>query len=251
MNRDRRASWSLMVLAIAGFIILALLSDGSFLRTAVLIAAPGLTIILFVLAMHRSSRVPGNDCRSDESRGCKHLGQIEGCCAPLPKAWTGMREVYVAGDLAEAGLICSALQCSNIEAEMKNEFIQQSIGGLPPSMPTYPRIMVREFQFERAAGIVMELLDRRSRIVPGEIEEEEEEEEGPQPVDPSDGYENVPVSSLLKSAVSPFLSLRVIRFLLLAGVAVVFVYVISYYIYNGNPPPLLGGGRGGFHFIRH
>jgi hypothetical protein len=227
---DRRSSIALAGLALASYATLAFLSHGSVWEIIGLIAGSSLVVIWLVVSLV-------------DSAGRKTVENED----PAPTS-DGMVVVHVAGDLAEAGLLCSALQCRNIDAEIRNEFIQQSIGGLPPSMPTYPRIVVRAYQAEEAAGLVRELLDRRKAGVAVDLEDGEEDGEDdemePEAAGDAQEYENVSILDLLGSLVYPLFSKYVIGFLLLAAAVTVFVVVISHYLYHGNQPPLFGG-RGG------
>lgn len=273
----------------ASYLTLAMLSDGSPLQIAGLVVAPCLTLAWFLLSMRRTRgeaeeatrQAEPPECRNTEPPGSPHpLLADEGArgsegvarpvespeslrkappespAAPLPDGGAGMKEVYLAGDLADAALMCASLQCSGIEAEIKNEYIQQSLGGIPPGMPTYPRVVARESQAAEAAELVKAMVAARKAAADLDAGDAEDEEEGGDEADDPEApgkppdFENVPILVLLESMISPFISWRMLRFLFLAAAVLLFVLVVSRYVYHGRQPPLFDGG-GGRIIIRH
>lgn len=152
-------------------------------------------------------------------------------------------EVDAAANLPDAYLAKAALEAAGIPVRVENEFLQGALGELPPSLPTYPRILVPE----TLAGEACRLLEQarqaqRSRQQAGE-DLEDEEDEGEEEPEETGGAENgmEPVSLLRLAGRGLALLFR--RRTGIALLAALLLYALyrgcTHLLYGSDPPPLL------------
>ncbi len=87
-------------------------------------------------------------------------------------------EVFAAGGMREALVVKGALECAGIEVVVANENLQAAMGDIPPSLPTFPRIMVKRSDVARAAAIIR-AANQRHHEVRRRIDAEWDEEDEP------------------------------------------------------------------------
>jgi len=152
-----------------------------------------------------------------------------------------LREVFIADSLPKAYLIKSALECRNIFVEIKNEYLQGAIGDLPPSLPTFPRIMVKPVDAERALKIIHETEKRihdRENTDP-DWDEPDDADEVPSSSEGND-FDTVGIDDLRRTIIGAFTSKYFIGLLAFVAVSILLYRLITVLVYGPKAPSILG-----------
>jgi hypothetical protein len=150
-------------------------------------------------------------------------------------------EIFTCDTLTKAYFYKSALESQNIHVVVKNEFLQGAIGGLPPGLETYPRILVFEKDAERALELIQDTEERLRDSAPEDDDfddDETDDEVSDSDISSEVEIQNVGVEDVRRLVYSIVTSQIFLGFIIAIIVSTVVFRILTLLIYGENAPPI-------------